>query len=40
MSPASFEGTRSDAAFFADGLGLPDLYKNSFADFVGPNQMS
>ena len=22
-------------AFFADGLGLPDIYKNSFADYVG-----
>ena len=24
---------RFDAGFFADGLGLPDFYKNSFADY-------
>lgn len=24
-----------DACFFADGLGIPDLYKGSFADYVG-----
>jgi len=29
------EEARFDAAFFADGLGLPDLYKSSFADFIG-----
>ena len=29
------EQARFDAGFFADGLGLPDLYKNSFADYVG-----
>ena len=29
------EEARFDAAFFADGLGLPDLYRNSFADFIG-----
>ena len=29
------EEARFDAAFFADGLGLPDIYKNSFADYVG-----
>jgi FMN-dependent oxidoreductase (nitrilotriacetate monooxygenase family) len=29
------EDARFDAAFFADGLGLPDLYKNSFADYIG-----
>ena len=29
------EEARFDAVFFADGLGLPDLYKNSFADYVG-----
>ena len=29
------EHARFDAGFFADGLGLPDLYKNSFADYVG-----
>ena len=26
---------RFDAGFFADGLGLPDVYRNSFADYVG-----
>ena len=29
------EEARFDALFFADGLGLPDLYKGSFADYVG-----
>ncbi len=29
------EAARFDAGFFADGLGLPDIYRNSFADFVG-----
>ena len=29
------EHARFDAGFFADGLGLPDFYKNSFADYVG-----
>lgn len=29
------EAARFDAGFFADGLGLPDIYKNSFADYVG-----
>ena len=29
------EEARFDAAFFADGLGLPDVYKNSFADYIG-----
>ena len=29
------EHARFDAGFFADGLGLPDLYKGSFADYVG-----
>ena len=29
------EHARFDAGFFADGLGLPDLYKSSFADYVG-----
>ena len=29
------ENARFDACFFADGLGLPDLYKNSFADYIG-----
>lgn len=31
----TLEEARFDAAFFADGLGLPDVYKNSFADYVG-----
>lgn len=31
----TLEAARFDAAFFADGLGLPDVYKNSFADYVG-----
>ncbi len=29
------EAARFDAGFFADGLGLPDVYRNSFADYVG-----
>src|SRR4051812_29912685 len=29
------EGARFDAGFFADGLGLPDIYRNSFADYIG-----
>jgi FMN-dependent oxidoreductase (nitrilotriacetate monooxygenase family) len=29
------EEARFDAMFFADGLGLPDLYKGSYADYVG-----
>ena len=29
------EVARFDAAFFADGLGLPDLYKGSYADYIG-----
>jgi FMN-dependent oxidoreductase (nitrilotriacetate monooxygenase family) len=29
------EEARFDAAFFADGMGLPDIYKQSFADYVG-----
>ena len=29
------EEARFDAMFFADGLGLPDVYKDSFADYVG-----
>jgi FMN-dependent oxidoreductase (nitrilotriacetate monooxygenase family) len=29
------ESALFDACFFADGLGLPDLYKNSFDDYVG-----
>ena len=29
------EECRFTAAFFADGLGLPDIYRNSYADYVG-----
>ena len=29
------EAARFDAGFFADGMGLPDIYKNSYADYVG-----
>jgi FMN-dependent oxidoreductase (nitrilotriacetate monooxygenase family) len=29
------EAARFDACFFADGLGIPDLYKNSYDDYVG-----
>jgi FMN-dependent oxidoreductase (nitrilotriacetate monooxygenase family) len=31
----TLEYARFDAGFFADGLGLPDIYRNSFADYVG-----
>ena len=31
----TLELARFDAGFFADGLGLPDVYKNSFADYIG-----
>ena len=31
----TLEDARFDAGFFADGLGLPDLYKNSYADYIG-----
>lgn len=29
------EDARFDAGFFADGLGIPDVYRNSFADYIG-----
>ena len=29
------EAARFDAGFFADGMGLPDIYKSSYADYVG-----
>lgn len=29
------EHARFDAAFFADGLGVPDVYRNSYADYLG-----
>jgi FMN-dependent oxidoreductase (nitrilotriacetate monooxygenase family) len=29
------EAARFDAAFFADGLGAPDLYRGSYADYLG-----
>ena len=29
------EAARFVAGFFADGMGLPDIYKNSYADYVG-----
>ncbi|RYI78841.1 MAG: LLM class flavin-dependent oxidoreductase, partial [Acetobacteraceae bacterium] len=29
------EGACFDACFFADGLGIPDLYKGSYDDYVG-----
>lgn len=29
------EVARFDAAFFTDGLGLPDLYKGSYANYIG-----
>ena len=29
------EAARFDAGFFADGMGVPDIYKNSFADYLG-----
>jgi FMN-dependent oxidoreductase (nitrilotriacetate monooxygenase family) len=31
----TLEAARFDAAFFADGMGVPDIYKNSFADYLG-----
>ena len=31
----TLEAARFDAGFFADGLGLPDIYKNSLADYIG-----
>ncbi len=29
------EAARFDAGFFADSMGVPDIYKNSFADYLG-----
>jgi FMN-dependent oxidoreductase (nitrilotriacetate monooxygenase family) len=29
------EAARFDAGFFADGMGVSDIYKNSFADYLG-----
>jgi FMN-dependent oxidoreductase (nitrilotriacetate monooxygenase family) len=29
------EAARFDAAFFADGLAIPDVYRGSFADYIG-----
>lgn len=29
------ETARFDAGFFADGMGLPDIYRGSYADYVG-----
>lgn len=29
------EAARFDAGFFADGFGIPDLYRGHFADFIG-----
>jgi FMN-dependent oxidoreductase (nitrilotriacetate monooxygenase family) len=29
------ENARFDAAFFADGMGVPDIYKDSYADYLG-----
>ncbi|WP_424813923.1 NtaA/DmoA family FMN-dependent monooxygenase [Roseococcus sp. YIM B11640] len=29
------EAARFDCGFFADGLGIPDLYRDSFADYIG-----
>ncbi len=29
------EAARFDAGFFADGMGVPDIYKSSFADYLG-----
>lgn len=29
------EAARFDAGFFADGMGLPDIYRGSYADYVG-----
>ncbi len=31
----TLEAARFDAAFFADGLGAPDLYRGSYADYLG-----
>ncbi len=31
----TLEAARFDAAFFADGLGVSDLYRNSYADYLG-----
>jgi FMN-dependent oxidoreductase (nitrilotriacetate monooxygenase family) len=31
----TLEAARFDAGFFADGMGVPDIYKNSFADYLG-----
>jgi FMN-dependent oxidoreductase (nitrilotriacetate monooxygenase family) len=31
----TLEAARFDAAFFADELGVPDLYRGSFADYLG-----
>jgi FMN-dependent oxidoreductase (nitrilotriacetate monooxygenase family) len=31
----TLEEARFDAGFFADGLGLPDIYKNKYDDYVG-----
>ncbi|MCO6418748.1 NtaA/DmoA family FMN-dependent monooxygenase [Siccirubricoccus sp. KC 17139] len=31
----ALEAACFDACFFADGLGIPDLYKGSYADYVG-----
>jgi len=31
----TLEDARFDAGFFADGLGLPDIYKNRYDDYVG-----
>jgi alkanesulfonate monooxygenase SsuD/methylene tetrahydromethanopterin reductase-like flavin-dependent oxidoreductase (luciferase family) len=31
----TLEAARFDAGFFADGMGVPDIYKNTFADYLG-----
>ncbi|MDB5404349.1 MAG: FMN-dependent oxidoreductase, nitrilotriacetate monooxygenase family [Rhodopila sp.] len=31
----TLEAARFDAGFFADGMGVPDIYKDSFADYLG-----
>jgi len=31
----TLEAARFDAGFFADGMGVPDIYKNSYADYLG-----
>jgi FMN-dependent oxidoreductase (nitrilotriacetate monooxygenase family) len=31
----TLEFCRFDAGFFADGMGVPDIYRNSFADYLG-----